>query len=351
MAFPFLNGSRKFPDQVVAVDLGNRTTKAVNLQRRGQSFALSSYALLDAPIFDKALSSDLLKQHLKQVVDTLKTKSKSMTLTVGVSDAIVRMIDMPIMPAEDLRMVLKHNSRSYLQQDMSNYVFDCFVAQKGSGAEPKNSGAKQKVLIAGARKQLVDDYVEGAKGAALTLDRIVPGLLGPVNALEMAMPDVFAKEVSAVVDIGYKHTAICIIEGGELLLSRVVSIGGDKITADLSEALKVSYAEAEGIKVGMPTEVQSHLDQTIIPLGRELRASIDFFEHQYDKPIKNVFVTGGSACSDFIVQRLQQELMTECRVLNPVTFLQLELAPEQAAQVAQIAPQLGVALGAALTAF
>ena len=40
---------------------------------------------------------------------------------------------------------------------------------------------------------------------------------------------------------------------------------------DLAEALSISYAEAEGIKVGMPTEVQTHLESLLLPLGRELR--------------------------------------------------------------------------------
>jgi type IV pilus assembly protein PilM len=273
------------------------------------------------------------------------------TLTLGVSDAIVRTVEMPVMPAEDLRSILKHNSKAYMQQDMSNYVFDCFVPGKAASGKGQNTGQKQKVLVAGARKQLVDDFVEGARAAALTVDRIVPGLIGPVNAFEKSMPDLFASGVAAIVDIGYKNTAICIVENGELLLSRVVAIGGDKFTADLSDALKVSYAEAEGIKIGMPTEVQSHLETTLTPLGRELRASIDFFEHQHDKALKHVFLTGGSACSDFMVQRLQQELMVECQVLNPVNFLQVELPPQQAAEVAQIAPQLAVALGAALSSF
>jgi type IV pilus assembly protein PilM len=353
MAFAFLKGSsRKSPDQVVAVDLGNRTTKAVHLQRKGQTYSLAAYTLLDAPIFEKAMSAELLKEHLKQVITALGAKTRSVTLTLGVSDALVRILEMPVMPAEDLRMVLKHNSRAYLQQDMSNYVFDCYVPGKAATASKgQNSTQKQKVMVAGARKQLIDDFVEGARAAALVVDRIVPGLIGPVNAFERSAPDLFASGVAAIVDIGYKNTAICIVENGELLLSRVVAIGGDKFTADLSEALKVSYAEAEGIKIGMPAEVQSHLEMTLTPLGRELRASIDFFEHQHDKTLKHVFLTGGSACSDFMVQRLQQELMVECQVLNPVNFLQVDLQPQQAAEVAQIAPQLSVALGAALSAF
>ena len=44
--------------------------------------------------------------------------------------------------------------------------------------------------------------------------------------------------------------------------------------------MSISYAEAEGIKVGMAPEVEAALQMQVIPLGREIRASLDFFEHQ-----------------------------------------------------------------------
>src|SRR3954451_9047533 len=51
MGLPFLNGQTKRRDQVLAVDLGGRTTKAVHLTRRGEIFSLANYALLDAPVY------------------------------------------------------------------------------------------------------------------------------------------------------------------------------------------------------------------------------------------------------------------------------------------------------------
>ena len=66
MALPFLNGfARKKRDQIIAVDLGSRTTKAVLLERRGEVLALCRYALLDAPIYEKKMSPDLLSDHLR----------------------------------------------------------------------------------------------------------------------------------------------------------------------------------------------------------------------------------------------------------------------------------------------
>jgi type IV pilus assembly protein PilM len=357
MALPFLNGARRKRDQLLAIDLGGRTTKAVHMQRKGEGFVLSRYALLDAPIYEKNLSADLLCEHLKNICQALDTKTKAVTLAVGVNDSVVRHADLPQMPISDMRQILKNNTKNYLQQDLPGHVFDCFVIASRSmlkgldKAKAGAIGAKQKVLVAGAKKQLVDDMQSAMKNTGLVAEHIVPGLVGPVNTFEMAMPEVFSKEVIALVDLGFKNTSICLLQEGELILSRVVAIGGDKLTNGLAESLGISYAEAEGIKVGMPTEVQTQLESLLLPLGRELRASIDFFEHQQDKTVTQVFVNGASARSEFIVAALQAELMAECKPWNPFSFLEMSLPPQQTAEIDQVAGQLSVAIGAALATF
>src|SRR4030095_5703461 len=99
-----------------------------------------------------------------------------------------------------------------------------------------------KVLVAGAKRQLVEEMQAAIRTTGLTADSIVPGLIGPVNTFEMAMPDVFAKDVIALVDMGFKNTTICLLQEGELVLSRVVGIGGDKLTNGLAESLGITYA-------------------------------------------------------------------------------------------------------------
>ena len=167
-------------------------------------------------------------------------------------------------------------------------------------------------------------------------DQVVPGIVGPVNAFELAMPEIFNKDAVALVDIGFKSTSICLLQKGELIVSRVVNIGGDKFTQGLAEAMGISYAEAEGIKVGMPAEVQSNLEPLLTPLGRELRASIDFFEHQQDRTISQVYISGGSARSEFIMKALETELMAPCKSWSPVANLQMALPPAQISEVEQV---------------
>lgn len=348
---------KKKRDQMVAIDLGGRTTKAVHLIRRSENYLLARYLLMDAPIYEKGPSVELLGEHLKAICTALEPKTKFVTLAVSVNDSIVRHAEVAPMPVEDILLILKNNSKVYLQQDLPNHVFDLYIvpprasAKESEAAKSAPTPQKLKILVAAARKQLIDDYQTAIKNIGMVPAAIVPGLVGPVNAFEMALPEIFQKEAVALVDIGFKSTSICILHEGELALSRVVAIGGDRLTTGLVEVMNISYAEAEGIKIGMPNEVQQALEGLLIPLGRELRASIDFFEHQRDKPVTAVYLTGASARSEFIVHVLQNELVAPCKAWDPTRFLQMALPSQQANEIGQTASALTVAIGAAMAAF
>jgi type IV pilus assembly protein PilM len=357
MALPFLNGvTGRKRTQMMVVDLGGRTTKAVVLERRGEVMALTRFAVIDAPIYEKKISTELLTEHLRAVTQALGSQTKAVTLAIGLDDTVVRQVELPQIPVDEMRLVLKNNTKGYLQQDMPNHVFDCHIfppKTSGKSAEALKAGTipKLKVLVAGMKQQTVNDLQKAIRDAGMTPDHIIPGLLGPVNAFELAFPEAFANESVALVDVGFKHTSVCVVDRGEMVLSRVVNIGGDKLTAGLAEAMNITYAEAEGIKIGMAPEVQSVLETQVQPLGRELRASLDFFEHQQDRPISQVYVTGGSAGSEMILQMLHTELIAECKPWNPTTSLQLALPGQQAVEIENIGPQLSVAIGTALAAF
>jgi len=358
---PFLNGAlRRKRTQVIAIDLGARTTKAVLLERRGETLALLRYALMDAPIFDKKISPELLADHLHAVAEALEGGCKYISLAVGLGDAVVRQVELPQIPLDEMRHVLKMNHKNYLQQDLPNHVFDCYIippraqAPDAKATEPARSSmnsTKFKVLAAAARQQLVRDFIQAAGTASLVADAMVPALIGPINAFEKSLPEVFAKETVALVDIGFKHTSVCVLDRGELATNRTINIGGDQLTVGLAEAMNISYAEAEGIKVGMAPEVESALQSQVLPLGREIRASLDFFEHQMDRPVTEVFLSGGSTRSEMIIGMLHSEILADCKTWNPTSFLQMALPGQQAVEIDHVGPQLTVAIGTALAAF
>jgi type IV pilus assembly protein PilM len=354
MALPFLTRAPKKRDHIVVIDLGTRTTKAVYLQRSGDQRQLANFVLQEAPAAEAKASPQHLGEHLRGVVQGLGARTKQVVLVTGVMDSVVRHAEMPLVPVDDMRMMLKLNPKGYLQQDLPDHVFDCQLlppkAPAGAPVAAKET-PKLRVLVGGAKRSLITELQAAAKVAGLTPTEVFPGLVCIVNAFEAAQPEVFAKEAVALVDIGFRHSSVSILHAGELVLSRVVGIGADAVTAALGEALGTSYAEAESIKQGIPDEVQTTLQEILSPLGRELRASLDFFEHQHDKPVSQAYVSGGSARSDFFLKSLQSELMVPCQRWNPASSLTLSLPAERRVELDQAAPQLACGIGAACALF
>jgi type IV pilus assembly protein PilM len=354
MPLPLLSKRNKRSDEIIAIDLGGRHTKAVHIQNKGGRFNLVAYTIQDSPNEQSSFSVDVLAEHLKSVSKALGDRTKNITVALGAAETVVRRCEMPAMPISDMRQLLKFNAKSYLQQELTDHVFDCSAIVPRAeatkeGAKPSHS-SKLKVMVGGARRQLVEDVHTAIKQAGMTPAEVTPGLIGPVNAFELTAPEVFSKEAVALVDLGFRNTTISMLQAGELIMHRVVTIGGDRLTNGLAESLGISYAEAESIKIGMASEVQSSLEPLVSALGRELRAFIDFFEHQQDVAVSQVFLCGGCARGELIVQALQLELLVPCRVWNPVQNLDTQsLPPQQAAELEAFSPQLAVAIGAGLS--
>ncbi len=353
MGWAFLNRSNKRRDQIVSIDLGGRSTKAVLLQRRAGGFSLARYCVAEAVTGEDLLDPAKLGEHLKTVTAALGSKTKKVVISIGVAESVLRSTEMPQVPVSDMRHMLKLNTKSHLQQELPDHAFDCCIMPPRPDApkpEP-GKGNRFKVWVGAAPNAVIAKLQSAVKHAGLEPDQVSIGSLGPVNSFESAFPDIFHGDVIALVDLGYKSSSINILSKGELVLSRVVGLGGDRLTATLAELMNITYAEAEGIKIGMPQEVESTLAPSLAALARELRASIDFFETQSDQPVGTIYFSGGAARSDYFIQTLQAELVLPCRTWNPAAGLQLELVPEQVAELEHVASQLAVAIGAATPLF
>src|SRR6266446_2569317 len=144
MALPFLSSPAKRLEQIISIDLGVRTTKAVHLQRKREGLNFLGYILQDAPAYEKGLSPQLLGEHLGAVSQALGGRTKQVVLAVGVGDSLVRHAEMPMVPVAEMRIMLKYNSKNYLQQDLPDYVFDCYVIPPRPSAKSEAPKAGQK---------------------------------------------------------------------------------------------------------------------------------------------------------------------------------------------------------------
>ena len=358
--------------QTIAIVMGSHTTQAVLVQRQGEKYCLLNYVLCETPQLGKESPPELLSEHLKNVFKALDAPTNEVILVLGMEDVLLRTVDLPFYEPSRSRQLVKLNAKKYVQQDLLEFETDCFLPklpsaravdrrvepqstdnQEGSAGGPPAPEAKGqtkfRALVGAARKTAVSRLQIAAKGAGLTISRITFTQTSLTNVVSLVWPGVIQNEVVALVDLGFKTSTISIVCDGQISLTRVVEVGSEKITKSLAENLGVNYAAAEGVKLLMPEKVEPKLRKLIAALGQELRAAIDFFEHQEVKTITKVFISGGAARSNLVIESLHDELGTRCERLNPFAVMDVALPPLKTGDLEKESPQLAAAVGAAIT--
>jgi hypothetical protein len=217
--------------------------------------------------------------------------------------------------------------------------------EESGGLRPRR---RSRVLVISARRSLVEDLVDGARDAGLTVEGITIGQVALTNAFRKTNPEALAQSV-ALVEIGYRSSTISILHAGELALTRVVNLGAEGLATVLDQATAGGSGDSIDNENPLSDALQVSVQKAISALAREIDASIGFFLSQHDHPVIQVYVSGGSARSHFILQTLEAELGLPCRNWNPTTAFELRVPQEKAAEIDYEAPQLTGAVGALWT--
>jgi type IV pilus assembly protein PilM len=177
------------------------------------------------------------------------------------------------------------------------------------------------------------------------------------NAFE-ANYDVPADTIVALLNIGASITNIVVGRGGIPLFTRDVSVGGNQYTDILQKELDLSYEDAEKLKqgqeVGSITREQKipHLRSVSEILMLEVQKTFDFFRQTTSaENTQQIYLAGGSAKIDGLVEQLKEEFRVPVEILDP--FRKVKVDPEKFdwAYLQDIGPSLCVATGLALRSF
>jgi type IV pilus assembly protein PilM len=337
-------------EEIIGIDLGTKTTKAVLVRRKGDEYILRNYVLMEAPSAEKAFSRTVWAEHVRKVGKALGGATRRLVLAMGPSSTLFSQAELPAAAASDLRKIIKLSPKNYLQQDLPDHVFDCYVTAGDDREAAGRTRRKARVLVAAARRPLIEDLVDGAWDAGYTVERITLSQVATADAFAAANPEEAPSETAAFLDIGFRHSTISILYRGRLSLVRVVNIGAEQL-ADVMQ-----QASTRGPVVSQDDDENPGLDalqvsvqKAIRGLAKEVDASVGFFLSQYDVPVHQVYVSGGSARSHLILQTLELELGVPCRAWNPALALKHEgEAASRGGDLEYEAPQLTVAVGAAL---
>jgi len=351
-------------NSVFGIDLGKHVFKGVLLQRKGDDrFVLTSYASREVP--EELTTPEELAQQLKLLLKDLGGSAKGCAIAVSDPESLLRIIEQPNTPIDLLRNALRLNGLMVLNQECKDFILDCAPlspeatndsamssgangAANGSTEAPAQTGVgPTKYLVGGMLRPTVRQISEACSKSRVPADILQLAPVCSFNAFEFAYPETFAKEAFLLLDMGHLQSTVMIGSQRELVLVRSIDYGGKALTHALTAdgALDASAARVmmqEG-DAGMAEICRASLAR----LATEVRNSIGFFEGQHEQSIHRIFVSGGLARTETILQTLSDELGLPCEIWDPLETCEVALPPAKRQALPHEFVSLNVACGAA----
>ena len=342
--------------------MGKHVFKGVLLQRKGDDrFVLTSYASREVP--EDLTTPEDLAQQLKLLFKDLGGSAKGCAIAVSDPESLLRIVEQPNTPIDLLRNALRLNGLMVLNQECKDFVLDCALlspeatngsrtngAANGSAEAPvpaSNGSARNKYLVGGMLRPTVKQISEACSKTRVSADILQLAPVCSFNAFEFAYPETFAKEAFLLLDMGHLQSTVMIGSQRELVLVRSIDYGGKALTHALTadgaldaDAARIMMQEGDA---GMAEICRASLTR----LATEVRNSIGFFEGQHEQSIHRIFVSGGLARTETILQTLSDELGLPCEIWDPLETCEVALPPAKRQALPHEFVSLNVACGAA----
>jgi Tfp pilus assembly PilM family ATPase len=350
-------------DSVVGIDLGRRVFKGVTLKRKSDSrFVLTSFASREVP--EEIATPEDLTQQIKLLLKDLGGSAKGCALAISDPSTLLRIIEQPDTPVDLLRNALRLNGLAVLNQECKDFVLDVapvtasaantkpaaeseHSAESGTVALQSSVMTKTKYLVGGLLRSVVKRISEAMAKARVPADILQLAPVCSFNAFEFAYPEIFNNEAFLLLDMGHSQSTVLIGSKGELVLVRSIDYGGKALTQALTAegALEANAAWSmiQQADAGMAEICRTSLAR----LGTEVRNSIGFFEGQREESINRIFVSGGLARAEVVLQSLSDELTLPCEIWDPLETCEVALPAAKRQSLPHEFVSLNVACGAA----
>ena len=332
----------------IGIDIGTHAIKAVALQRRANGEAVV-HKFSTRSLGGKLENSDELVHHLKLVLAEVGGPTKAIGVATSSPDAFLKIIDQYPTPPDLLRRGLLINGLAMLNQDISEMVVDCdqILKTDTTTLDPK---ALLKYLVCGIPRSRVTMLDECFRKMRLNVSLLQLAPIALLNAFEHCKPEVFTKETFMLVDLGHCQSTVMVGSRTELLLVRSVEFGGKILNEALTNGGGIEAESAMLLFNQGDAGMIEIAHQELIAIARELRSSIGFVEGQREEVVYKIYISGGLAKSEQVLQLLSDETNIPFELWDPFENAETAISKSRVEAFDLEMGNLTIAYGAALEA-
>jgi len=346
-------GIGKSSKQLVGLDIGSSSIKAVELKASKTGYELLSFgmeplapdtvvdgAIMDAPQVANAIGKIFDAQHIK---------TKNVATSVSGHSVIVKRVPLPLMSEDELYDRIPAEASQHIPFDIADVNLSYQLLE--------SMDSQMDVLLVAVKKDKILNHTNVLAQAGKTPIVVDIDAFALQNCFEVNYePD--AGQTVALLNIGASVMNINIVRGGIPLFTRDVSVGGNQYTDALQKELDLSFEDAEKLKRGAQlASVTDEQKQQILRsvsdiLTLEIQKTFDFFRATASgENIQRIYVAGGTARVPGLVDLLREEFAMPVDELNPFRKVLTNPAKHQDDLIRELSARLVIAVGLALRSF
>jgi type IV pilus assembly protein PilM len=339
--------------QLVGLDIGSSSIKAVELKAARQGFELMSFGMeplaQDTVVDGAIMDAPQVAAAISKIFDYQKIKTKNVATSVSGHSVIVKRVTLPLMTEEELYDRIPSEASQHIPFDIADVNLSYQLLE--------SMDSQMDVLLVAVKKDKILNHTNVLAQAGKTPVVVDIDAFALQNCFEVNYePD--AGQTVALLNIGASVMNINIVRGGIPLFTRDVSVGGNQYTDALQKELDLNFDDAERLKKGdQIASVSDEQRQQILRsvsdiLTLEIQKTFDFFRATASgESIQRICVAGGTARVPGLVDLLREEFAMPVEELYPFRKVAINPGRHNEDQIRELAPRLAIAVGLALRSF
>ncbi|HSS19491.1 MAG TPA: type IV pilus assembly protein PilM [Pyrinomonadaceae bacterium] len=338
---------------LVGLDIGSSSIKAVELQKRGSNYQLMNLGFENLSV-DTVVDGQIMElNNVANVITNIfnEHQIRSTRVAAGVSghSVIVKNIVLPQMSEDELRESFSWHAEEHIPFDISEVNLDYQVTSSTPEALNVLMAACKSDKIANVKQAI---QLAGKQPAVIDVDTFALQNCYELNYQPKA------GEIVALLNIGASTMNINIMNGTRSVFARDASVGGSQYTSLLQKELGLTFEQAEAVKRGypLPDGIEARPIQPIIEtvsdiLALEVRKTMDFYRAtaaENEEAIQKILIAGGSSKLPGLPEYLAKRFEIPVELFDPFRQIQVDGRKFDPDYMREIVPEMAVAVGLAL---
>jgi type IV pilus assembly protein PilM len=298
----------------------------------------------NAPL-DIRKSSDLIKSICQKSHVTSNMALASLP-TFSVFSSIININNS--INKKDLDAAINWEAKKVIPLPLQDIVIDWQIID-----EPTSTSGGHKILLTGAPKNLIQNYIGIFKASQLNLLSLETEIFALIRSL-------LGNDRSSVmiVQLGSTTTNVFVVDKSVPVINRSIAVGGINITQAIASHLNMTMAQAEQFKYDLmyhnnqgeeAGKLPAMVAESFAPIINEIKYIIEVFGSKDNRRIEKIILTGGGALLPGLTNYLADKFNLNTIVGDP--WFRVAYPFELKPILDKIGPRLAVAVGLAMREF